>query len=89
MKPMVWMLISLTMILTLTGCSKESMTLSRMTLPENQMEEQAINQSVQGKSKIMLLRQKSKRITPAIPVRNANIVFLSGVLKKENGWRAN
>lgn len=89
MKPMVWMLISLTMILTLTGCSKESMTLSRMTLPENQMEEQAINQSVQGKSKIMLLKQKSKRITPAIPVRNANIVFLSGVLKKENGWRAN
>lgn len=89
MKPMVWMLISLTMILTLTGCSKESMTLSRMTLPENQMEEQAINQSVQGKSKIMLLRQKSRRITPAIPVRNANIVFLSGVLKKENGWRAN
>ena len=89
MKSMVWMLISLTMILTLTGCSKESMTLSRMTLPENQMEEQAINQSVQGKSKIMLLRQKSKRITPAIPVRNANIVFLSGVLKKENGWRAN
>lgn len=89
MKPMVWMLISLTMILTLTGCSKESMTLSRMTLPENQMEEQAINQSVQGKSKIMLLKQKSKRITPAIPVRNANIVFLSGVLKMENGWRAN
>lgn len=50
MKPMVWMLISLTMILTLTGCSKESMTLSRMTLPENQMEEQAIDQNVQGKS---------------------------------------
>lgn len=50
MKPIVWMLISLTMILTLTGCSKESMTLSRMTLPENQMEEQAIDQSVQGKS---------------------------------------
>ena len=50
MKSMVWMLISLMMILTLTGCSKESMTLSRMTLPENQMEEQAINQSVQGKS---------------------------------------
>ena len=46
MKPMVWMLISLTMILTLTGCSKESMALSRMTLPENQMEEQAIDQSV-------------------------------------------
>lgn len=50
MKSMVWMLISLTMILTLTGCSKESMTLSRMTLPENQMEEQAIDQNVQGKS---------------------------------------
>lgn len=50
MKPIVWMLISLTMILTLTGCSKESMTLSRITLPENQMEEQAIDQNVQGKS---------------------------------------
>lgn len=89
MKPMVWMLISLTMILTLTGCSKESMTLSRMTLPENQMEEQAINQSVQGKSENHAPQAEKQGITPAIPVRNANIVFRSGVLKKENGWRAN
>lgn len=89
MKPMVWMLISLTMILTLTGCSKESMTLSRMTLPENQMEEQEINQSVQGKSENHAPQAENRRIIPVIPVRNADIVFRSGVLKKENGWRAN